>query len=78
MVMDLAFVACGRLDGFWGGSLRPWDIAGGNLLIREAGGFVTDFKGGEEYFKNSTLAVGGPHIQKALLKEIGLSLEMVL
>jgi myo-inositol-1(or 4)-monophosphatase len=44
--LDLAFVACGRLDGFWEVDLKPWDTAAGQLLVEEAGGLVTDFKGG--------------------------------
>ncbi|MFN2366714.1 MAG: inositol monophosphatase family protein [Desulfurivibrionaceae bacterium] len=44
--LDLAFVACGRLDGFWEVDLKPWDTAAGQLLVEEAGGVVTDFKGG--------------------------------
>ncbi len=45
--MDLAYVACGRLDGFWEIKLKPWDTAAGQLLLEEAGGRVTDFKGGD-------------------------------
>ena len=43
--LDLAYVACGRLDGFWEMGLKPWDTAAGQLLVEEAGGIVTDFKG---------------------------------
>jgi myo-inositol-1(or 4)-monophosphatase len=46
--LDLAYVACGRLDGFWELHLEPWDIAAGALLVREAGGEVTDFRDSEE------------------------------
>jgi myo-inositol-1(or 4)-monophosphatase len=45
--LDLAWVACGRFDGYWEGGLRPWDLAPGLLLVAEAGGAVTDFQGGE-------------------------------
>jgi myo-inositol-1(or 4)-monophosphatase len=45
--MDLCYVACGRFDGFWELKLRPWDHAAGALVVREAGGRVSDFKGGE-------------------------------
>jgi myo-inositol-1(or 4)-monophosphatase len=45
-VLDLAYVACGRFDGFWEMRLHPWDVAAGVLLVREAGGRVTDFIGG--------------------------------
>lgn len=45
--LDLCYVACGRFDGFWEMKLRPWDVAAGALMVREAGGTVTDFTGGE-------------------------------
>jgi myo-inositol-1(or 4)-monophosphatase len=41
--LDLAYVACGRLDGYWEGSLHPWDVAAGTLMVREAGGMVTNY-----------------------------------
>lgn len=47
--LDLAYVACGRFDGFWELHLSPWDVAAGAALIREAGGLVTDFDGGEDW-----------------------------
>lgn len=43
--LDLAYTACGKLDGFWELHLEPWDVAAGSLLVREAGGIVTDFRG---------------------------------
>ncbi|MCK5297120.1 MAG: inositol monophosphatase, partial [Alphaproteobacteria bacterium] len=46
--LDLAYVAAGRFDGFWEMDLKPWDIAAGIIIIREAGGFVCDIKGSEE------------------------------
>jgi myo-inositol-1(or 4)-monophosphatase len=46
---DLAYVACGRFEGFYEYGLNPWDVAGGALLVKEAGGIVTDFKGNENY-----------------------------
>ncbi|MBA2653105.1 MAG: inositol monophosphatase, partial [Tatlockia sp.] len=49
--LDLAYVACGRLDGLWEFGLRPWDIAAGTLLIKEAGGLVSDTQGSEDYMK---------------------------
>ena len=45
--LDLAWVAAGRFDGFWEADLEPWDVAAGQLLVREAGGYVTDFRGGD-------------------------------
>jgi myo-inositol-1(or 4)-monophosphatase len=44
--MDLAYVSCGRLDGFWEIKLKPWDTAAGKLLVEEAGGLITDFRKG--------------------------------
>jgi len=43
--IDLAYVACGRFDGFWEDGLHPWDVAAGVVIIEEAGGLVTDFRG---------------------------------
>lgn len=58
--LDLAYVACGRFDGFWEMDLSPWDIAAGALLIEEAGGRITDFWGESDYLKNGdTLASNG-------------------
>lgn len=68
--LDLAYVACGRLDGFWELALKPWDIAAGTLLIKEAGGIVCDTKGGEDYMKNGNVVAGNPKIIKLLLKTI--------
>ena len=57
--LDLAFVAAGRFDGFWERDLSPWDIAAGILLVREAGGFVTDLDGGDEHVRPSGMIVAG-------------------
>ena len=48
--LDLAWVAAGRFDGFWEEDLQLWDVAAGMLLVREAGGFVTDYRGGDRSF----------------------------
>jgi len=53
--IDLAYVACGRLDGFWEHGLQPWDCAAGSIIIKEAGGKVTDFQGGDDYLFSRTL-----------------------
>ena len=45
--LNLCYLACGRFDGFWETSLSPWDMAAGTLLVREAGGLVTGYDGGE-------------------------------
>ncbi len=64
--LDLAYVAAGRLDGFWEAQLNAWDIAAGILLIKEAGGFVSDMKGGQDMFENGTVLAGNEYIRKAL------------
>ncbi|AGA64851.1 Inositol-1-monophosphatase [Liberibacter crescens BT-1] len=73
--LDLAYVASGRFDGFWEKGLAPWDIAAGILLIREAGGFTTDFSGNNMMFKTGEIVAGNQHIHKALLQVIGFDLE---
>ncbi|MCT8997926.1 inositol monophosphatase family protein [Chelativorans intermedius] len=66
--LDLAYVAAGRFDGFWEDALSPWDIAAGILMIREAGGFVTDRKGGHEMLSTGSVVAGNEAIHRALLK----------
>jgi myo-inositol-1(or 4)-monophosphatase len=68
--LDLAYVAAGRLDGFWEAGLQPWDMAAGLLMIREAGGFVSDMSGGQEIFETGSVVAGNEIIQKALLAQI--------
>ncbi|MGF1529243.1 MAG: inositol monophosphatase family protein [Candidatus Competibacterales bacterium] len=68
--LDLAFVAAGRLDGFWEIGLKPWDIAAGVLLIQEAGGMVGDFQGQHAYFQSGHLVAGGAKVYRALLQAI--------
>ncbi|MCL6706611.1 inositol monophosphatase [Pseudomonas sp. R2.Fl] len=68
--LDLAYVAAGRLDGFWETALSPWDMAAGLLLIREAGGFVSDMNGGNEIFSTGTVIAGNEYIQKALVEVV--------
>jgi myo-inositol-1(or 4)-monophosphatase len=68
--LDLCYVACGRLDGFWEVNLNPWDTAAGVLMVQEAGGRVTDFKGGPfQLDSRETLASNGL-VHGALLGEI--------
>ena len=68
--LDLAYVACGRLDGFWEFGLAPWDMAAGCLLITEAGGLVGDLSGGEDYLKTGNLVAGTPKVFAQLLQVI--------
>lgn len=68
--LDLAYVAAGRMDGFWETGLAAWDMAAGLLLIREAGGFVSDMDGGQDMLDNGSVVAGNEVIQRALLKTI--------
>lgn len=68
--LDLAYVASGRLDAFWEIGLKPWDLAGGLLLVQEAGGLVSDFQGGNDFMKSGNIVAGNPKIFKALLQEM--------
>jgi myo-inositol-1(or 4)-monophosphatase len=64
--LDLAWVAAGRFDGFWETGLHPWDVAAGIVLIREAGGFVTDFSGGDKMLQTQEICAGNEYIQRDL------------
>ncbi len=68
--LDLAYVAAGRLDGFWEIGLQPWDMAAGTLLIQEAGGLVTDFAGGSDFLATGNVVAGAPKVFHALLQTI--------
>ncbi len=68
--LDLAYVAAGRVDGFWEIGLREWDIAAGALLIQEAGGLISDFKGGHDFLKSGNIVCGNPKVFKAMLQKI--------
>jgi myo-inositol-1(or 4)-monophosphatase len=68
--LDLAYVACGRLDGFWEFGLKIWDMAAGALLVKEAGGIVCDPTGGEDYLKNGNIVAANPTILRQFLKVI--------
>jgi len=68
--LDLAYVAAGRLDGFWELDLKPWDMAAGLLLIQEAGGMVSDIKGGHEIFETGHVIAGNPRVFKAMIKAL--------
>jgi myo-inositol-1(or 4)-monophosphatase len=67
--LDLAYVACGRLDGFWEIGLSPWDTAAGSLLITEAGGMIGTLTG-REYRQGGHLVAGTPKVYAALLQAI--------
>lgn len=65
--LDLAFVAAGRLDGYWEVGLKAWDVAAGALLVREAGGFVTDFAGTDKFLDDAHVVAGTTKVQPILL-----------
>jgi myo-inositol-1(or 4)-monophosphatase len=69
--LDLAYLAAGRLDGFWVTSLKPWDVAAGALLVREAGGRVGDFAGGADFLRGHDVIAAAPGIFNALREAIG-------
>jgi len=69
--LDLAYVAAGRLDGFWEFGLSPWDMAAGSLLITEAGGLVGDLAGESDYLATGNVIAGNPKIFSQLLQLIG-------
>ncbi|MDD2769809.1 MAG: inositol monophosphatase family protein [Methylococcus sp.] len=68
--LDLAYVAAGRLDGFWEFGLQQWDIAAGVLLVKEAGGIVTDFEGGEGYMDSGNVLTASPRLHHCMLEAI--------
>jgi myo-inositol-1(or 4)-monophosphatase len=65
--LDLAWIAAGRFDGYWERDLAPWDMAAGLLLVREAGGFVSDLDGGDEMFAIGNVVAGNEAIHRELL-----------
>jgi myo-inositol-1(or 4)-monophosphatase len=66
--LDLAYVAAGRLDGFWEIGLNIWDVAAGALMIQECGGIITDLAGGEGWQQSGNVLAGNPKIHEALQK----------
>ena len=66
--LDMAYVAAGRCDGFWQRNLNYWDIAAGIILVKEAGGFVTDIKGEDKYIENKTILVTNSKISKEMIE----------
>lgn len=68
--LDLADVACGRFDAFWELTLAPWDVAAGILLVREAGGLVTDLSGRDATVAHTALCAGNPALHRWLLATV--------
>ena len=66
--LDLAWVAAGRFDGYWESDLKIWDVAAGMLLVKEAGGFVTDFRGGERALERNEFLAANDGLHSKLHK----------
>ena len=73
--LDLAWVACGRVDGFWEIGLSPWDMAAGALLVREAGGRIGDLQGEDKFLESGKVVASNPKIFTQLLKTLGAKSE---
>jgi myo-inositol-1(or 4)-monophosphatase len=67
---DLAYVACGRFDGFFEYGLSPWDVAGGALLVKEAGGMVSDYASGGDYIFGKEIAAASEALHPEMMKQI--------
>jgi myo-inositol-1(or 4)-monophosphatase len=65
--LDMCFVAAGRCDGYWERGIQTWDMAAGIVLIREAGGFVSDADGGSKMMASGTVCCGNEFIHRRLL-----------
>lgn len=69
--IDLCWVACGRFAGYWESGLKPWDAAAGVLIVREAGGRVTDFRGGPVRLESGEVAASNGLVHEELLRLLG-------
>jgi len=72
--LDLAYVAAGRFDAYWDCGLKPWDSAAGALMVREAGGYVSDFQGNSSYFETGEIIAGARKVYPELLHLIQATL----
>jgi myo-inositol-1(or 4)-monophosphatase len=66
--LDMAFVASGRLDGYWERNLQPWDMAAGQIIVREAGGIVSGIAGDDDPLKTGDVVCGNEHVHAELVK----------
>ena len=66
--LDLAWVAAGRYDGYWEEGIKPWDIAAGLVILREAGGFASDVSGGKTMLESGSILAGNESVHRALMK----------
>jgi myo-inositol-1(or 4)-monophosphatase len=70
--LDLAYVAAGRYDGYWELALSPWDVAAGALLVREAGGRVTDARGGDDWLQGGSIVATNGRLHEAILSRLSV------
>ena len=68
--LDLAYVASGRLDGFWEFNLKPWDIAAGAIIVSEAGGYISDINNTNEYFKSGNVLASNINLHQEIIKTL--------
>ena len=68
--LDLAWVAAGRFDGYWERNISPWDVAAGVVIVREAGGYVTDLDGGETPHVSGDVVAGNETIHGELMRAL--------
>lgn len=73
--LDLCYTACGRFGAYYEGSLNPWDVAAGILIVQEAGGIVTDFSGGQDYQSGVEIVAAAPHLHPEVLAPIRMHLK---
>ena len=73
--LDLAWLAAGRYDAYWEADLQPWDVAAGIVLVREAGGFVTDFRGGDKPIERKEILAGNDAMHSRLHKLVAGALQ---
>ena len=67
---DMVYVACGRFDAFWEYDLKPWDVAGGAVIVKEAGGTVTDYSGGNNYLFGREIVASNVLLDELILNKI--------
>ncbi len=73
--LDLAWTAAGRFDAYWEHNLQPWDMAAGILIVREAGGLVTDLEGGNRMFETGSVIAGNNAVMRGLTSVLNASLK---
>ncbi len=72
--LDLSYVACGRLDGFWEFNLKPWDIAAGSIIVKEAGGHISDINNTKKYFQSGNVLAANINLHQEIIKSLSKKL----